>query len=78
MNTLLMIVERWFDTSNYDENDKKPLPIGKNKNVPDPFKDEFGGKVIKELCALRSKTYAYSIDGYADDDYEKNKIIKKS
>ena len=24
-------VERWFDTSNYDENDKKPLPIGKNK-----------------------------------------------
>ena len=24
-------VEKWFDTSNYDENDKKPLPIGKNK-----------------------------------------------
>ena len=24
-------VERWFDTSNYDENDKRPLPIGKNK-----------------------------------------------
>ena len=24
--------ERWFDTSNYDENDKNPLPIGKNKN----------------------------------------------
>ena len=23
--------ERWFDTSNYDENDKRPLPIGKNK-----------------------------------------------
>ena len=23
-------VERWFDTSNYDENDKRPLPIGKN------------------------------------------------
>ena len=27
-------VERWFDTSNYDENDKRPLPIGKNKKVP--------------------------------------------
>ena len=24
-------VERWFDTSNFDENDKTPLPIGKNK-----------------------------------------------
>ena len=24
--------ERWFDTSNFDENDKRPLPIGKNKN----------------------------------------------
>ena len=23
-------VERWFDTSTYDENDKRPLPIGKN------------------------------------------------
>ena len=27
-------VERWFDISNYDENDKIPLPIGKNKTVP--------------------------------------------
>ena len=27
-------VERWFDTSNYDKNDKRPLPIGKNKKVP--------------------------------------------
>ena len=24
-------VERWFDTSNYDTNDKRPLSIGKNK-----------------------------------------------
>ena len=23
-------VERWFDTSNYDKNDNRPLPIGKN------------------------------------------------
>ena len=33
-------VERWFDTSNYDKNDKRPLPIGKNKKVPRLFKDE--------------------------------------
>ena len=24
-------VERWFHTSNYDENDKMPLPMGINK-----------------------------------------------
>ena len=32
-------VERWFDTSNYDENDKRLLPICKNKKVPGHFKD---------------------------------------
>ena len=26
-------VERWFYTSNYDENNKRPLSIGKNKKV---------------------------------------------
>ena len=28
---IVVDVERWFDTSDYDENDKRPLPIGKNK-----------------------------------------------
>ena len=55
-------VERWFDTSNYDKNDKRPLPICKNKKVPGPFKDELGGKVITEIAALRPKTYAYLMD----------------
>ena len=32
-------VEKWFDRSNYDENDKRPVPIGKNKNVIGLFKD---------------------------------------
>ena len=32
-------VERWFDTCNYDKNDKRPLLIGKNKKVPGLFKD---------------------------------------
>ena len=31
-------VERWFDTSNYDENDKRRLPIGKSKKVIGLFK----------------------------------------
>ena len=33
-------VARWFDHSNYDKNDKRTLPIGKNKNVTGLFKDE--------------------------------------
>ena len=62
-------VENWFDISNYDENDKKPLPIGVNKKVIGMFKDELGGKIMKELCALRAKTHTYLID----DDSEKKK-----
>ena len=42
-------VERWFDTSNYDENDKRPLPIGENKRATGFFKDELGGKIMKEF-----------------------------
>ena len=32
--------ERWFDTSNYDTEDNRPLPIGKNKKIIGLFKDE--------------------------------------
>ena len=38
-------VERWFDTSNYNGNDKRPLLIGKNKRIPGLFKDELRGKI---------------------------------
>ena len=62
-------VERWCDTSNYDENDKRPLPMGMNKKVLGMFKDELGGKIMKELCALRAKTYVH----FMDDDIEKKK-----
>ena len=47
-------VERWFDTSNYNKNDKRPLSIGKNKKLPGVFKDELGGK-IKRLLQLDQK-----------------------
>ena len=41
-------VEKWFDTSNYDENDKRPLPIGENKKKKKGFfKDELGEKILK-------------------------------
>ena len=39
-------VERWFDTSNYDKNDKRPLPTGKNKKVIGLFKDGLGGTIM--------------------------------
>ena len=42
-------------TSNYDYNDKRPLPVGKNKKVIGLFKDELGGKIMEEFCALRAK-----------------------
>ena len=72
-------VRIWFDTSNYDENKtgERLLPIGMNNKVYGLFKDELGGKIMKEFCALRPRTYAYLIDYYDDDDYDKNKIINK-
>ena len=62
-------VDKWFDTSNYDKNDNRPLEIGKNKKVIGKFKDELGGKIMTEFCALRAKAYAYKLD----DDTEKKK-----
>ena len=55
-------VERWFDTSNYDKNDKRPLPIGKNKKVIGLFTDELGRKIMIEFVANGAKTYAYLLD----------------
>ena len=41
------------------------------------FKDELGQKIMSKFCALRAKTYSYLIDGYNDDDYDRNNIINK-
>ena len=68
-------VERWFDTFTYDKNDKRPLPIGKNKKVIGLVKDDLGGKIIKEFCALRAKTYSYLMDD--DSEVKKSKVTKK-
>ena len=68
-------VEKWFDTSNYDKNDKRPLPIGKNKKIPRLFRDELGGKIITEVVALRPKAHAYLVnDG---NNHKKAKGTKK-
>ena len=70
-------LDKWFDISNYDKNNNRPLEIGKNKKVIDKFKDELGGKIMTEICALTAKAYSFLLDDYNDGDYEKNKIINK-
>ena len=37
------------------------------------FKDELGGKIMIELCALRAKPYAYKLDD--DREHKKAKGI---
>ena len=39
-----------------------PLPIGKNKKVIGLFKNELGGKIMKEFVGLRAKTWSYLMD----------------
>ena len=39
------------------------------------FKDELGGKMIKEFCALRAKTYIYLMED--DSAMKKAKGVKR-
>ena len=64
-------VERWFDASNFDENDERPLLIGKNKKVLDLFKLELGWKIMIEFVANRAKVYSYPME-----DGSEHKLIK--
>ena len=67
--------EKWFDTSNYTKDDNRLLPVGWNKKVINLFKDELGGKIMKEFVGLRAKTYAYLMDD--DSEHKKAKGTKK-
>ena len=64
-------VEKWFDISNCDENDKRPHSIGKNEKVIGLFKGELGGKILKKFVALRAKTYVYLMN--YNSEYKKAK-----
>ena len=68
-------VIKWVDTSNYEWNDKRPLPMDMNKKVYGFFKDELGRKIMKEFVALRGKKYAYLMDD--DGEEKKSKGTKK-
>ena len=66
-------VDKWFDTSNFDKNDNRLLESG--RKVIGKFKDELGGKIMTEFCALRAKEYAYK--WYDDTEKKKAKGTKK-
>ena len=69
-------VEKWFDTStNYDKDDKRQLPIGKNKKVIGLFKDELGGKIMIKFVGLRAKAWVYLMDD--DTEHKISKGTKK-
>ena len=66
-------VNKRFDTSNYEI--KRPLLIGRNKNVKGLMKNELGGKIMTEFAVLRPKTYSCLMDDGKSD--KKAKGTKK-
>ena len=50
---ILNDVEERFDTSGYNKQNAKPLPIEKNKKVIGLMKDELGDAIMTEFVALR-------------------------
>ena len=48
-------VEKRFDTIEYSKDEKRPLPIGKNKKVTSLMKDELGGKIMTEFVPISER-----------------------
>ena len=72
-------VEEWFDTSGIPKTHfavKDGFPTGKNKKVLGKFKDEAGGKIIREFVGLRPKCYSVQIQ--QDRGIKKAKGTKKN
>ena len=68
-------IEKWFGTSNYDEDDSRPLPICKKKNVIGLFRVELEGTIMIEFAGPRAKTYAFLMD--ENTEHKKAKWTKK-
>ena len=68
-------VNKWFDTSGYDEKLNRPLTTGINKKVIGMFKDELDGLIMTEFCAPRSKLYTFKYDN--NQENKKAKGTKK-
>ena len=59
----------------HDEDDKKPLPIGKKQKSIALFKNKVRGKIMIETVGLKAKTYEYLMD--EDSQHKKSKGTKK-
>ena len=68
-------VDKWFDTSAYDKDENRPLPIGKNKKVIGKSKDELSRKIMTENCNARAMPYAFVHDN--NKEKKKAKGTKK-
>ena len=55
-------VHQYFDTSEFPEDHPSGIPTGINKKVPELFKDECQGKIIKMFVGLSAKQYAVIMD----------------
>ena len=75
MKILLMMLKDLLDTSNYNKDYERPLPIGKNKKVIGLFKDELGGNIMRNFFGFRAKTWAYLMDDHSE--HKKAKGTKK-
>ena len=63
-------VEKWFDASNYNEDDKRLPQVRKNKKVIGLFKDELGGNSMIKFVGLIAEAYAC----WMDDDSANKKV----
>ena len=55
MKILQIMLKKWFDASNYDDDVDRPLPKGMKKKVIGLMKDKLRGKIMIEFVALRQK-----------------------
>lgn len=63
----------YFDTSNFDTSNVYNIQLV-NKKIPGMFKDELGGKIVREFVGLRSKLYCVKTE---DCEIKRAKGIKK-
>ena len=71
-------IQSRFDTSEFDKNHPANdfgFKGGVNKKVIGMFKDEAGGKQIKEFVGLRAKLYSYKLH---DKEHKRCKGVKRS